>query len=203
MRGMAGMVVQLLDELSIASTDVLGYSWGGVLAQQLAHSHPDRVKRLILVATVPGLGGIPPRLRVTTAALNSGRLTSRAASQALASLIYGGDYRAVRGRPARQLPNWWQARPPSMRGYLQQLYAISSWSSLPWLRRLRPPTLIISGTDDPLAPSMNARLMSGLIPDAQLHLVPGGGHLWLLDHAIDSAAVIEEFLTTTPAPGSG
>ena len=59
---------------------------------------------------------------------------------------------------------------------------------------LRQPTLVISGHDDPLVPVFNARLLAGLIRRSRLHLVPGGGHLWLLDHPAESAQVIEEFL---------
>ena len=60
MGGLAAVVVSLLDELELGEVDVLGYSFGGGLAQELARRAPDRVRRLILCATAPGLGGIPP-----------------------------------------------------------------------------------------------------------------------------------------------
>ena len=62
MGGLAEVVRALLDELELDRVDVLGYSWGGVLAQELARRAPERVRRLVLCATGPGvLGGSPPR----------------------------------------------------------------------------------------------------------------------------------------------
>lgn len=193
MSGLAGLVVQLLDALDIASVDVLGYSWGGALAQQLAHDHPKRVRRLVVVATLPGVGGQPPKFRVAAAMLSPDRYRSPERSKELAATIYGGDYRTD-GRLPRELPGSWNARPPSVLGYGQQLFAIAGWSSVPWLGRLTQPTLIISGDDDPLVPRLNARILARLIPRSELQLVPRAGHLWLLDYAPQSAALIERFL---------
>ena len=61
MRGLARVVADLLDALGLERVDVLGYSFGGALAQELARRAPDRVRRLVLCATGPGLGGSPPR----------------------------------------------------------------------------------------------------------------------------------------------
>ena len=66
-------------------------------------------------------------------------------------------------------------------GYLGQLYAVSGWSSLPWLHTLRQPTLVLAGDDDPIIPLVNARMMAWRIPDARLHVVQGGGHLFFLE----------------------
>ena len=62
MRGLARMIEHLLDRLGYERVDVLGVSFGGMLAQQLAHQAPGRVRRLVLAATgagSPGLGGVP------------------------------------------------------------------------------------------------------------------------------------------------
>jgi poly(3-hydroxyalkanoate) depolymerase len=195
MQGLAGVVLQLLDALKIQQLDVLGYSWGGALAQQLAHEHPDRVRRLILVSTLPGVGGRPPKFRVAAAMLSPARFRSPAQSRSYASRIYGGDYRQAAGRRARELPRSWNSHPPTMLGYGQQLFALSGWSSLPWLHRIAQRTLIICGDDDPLVPRLNAHILARLIPQSELHLVPRAGHLWLLDHAPLGAALVEQFLT--------
>ena len=57
----AELVCELLDACGIERADVLGYSWGGAVAQELARRAPDRVGRLVLCATSPGLGARPPR----------------------------------------------------------------------------------------------------------------------------------------------
>ena len=194
MPGLAALVVGVLDGLGLNRVDVLGYSWGGALAQQVAKDAHRRVRRLVLVATVPGVGGVPPPLRVATTMLSPRRFSTPERSWEAAGRIYGGDYRPgspVRGSALRL----WNRQPPSALGYGQQLFAIAGWTSLPWLHQVRARTLIISGDDDPLVPTMNARLMAALIRRSTLHTVRGGGHLWLLDHAAESATVIERFLT--------
>ena len=86
-----------------------------------------------------------------------------------------------------------------MRGYLGQLYAITGWTSLPWLRRLRQPTLVLAGDDDPIVPLVNGRILAHLIPDASLHVVPGGGHLFLLGDPAAVARDVADFLATADA----
>jgi len=79
------------------------------------------------------------------------------------------------------------------RGYYYQLIASIGWTSLLLLPRLRPPTLILAGDDDPIIPQVNARIMHGLIPRSQLH-VYHGGHLELAADAERLAPVVEAFL---------
>jgi pimeloyl-ACP methyl ester carboxylesterase len=81
------------------------------------------------------------------------------------------------------------------RGYYYQLAASTGWSSLPFLRLIRQPTLILAGDDDPIIPSVNARVMARLLPDARLHLY-SGGHIALVTEARELAPVVEEFLDT-------
>ena len=87
---------------------------------------------------------------------------------------------------------------PSLRGYLGQLYAISFWTALPWLRRLRHPTLVLAGDDDPIVPALNGRILAHRIPDSRLHIVAGGGHLFLLERPADMARQVADFLHRNP-----
>ena len=67
------------------------------------------------------------------------------------------------------------------------------WTSLPWLHRLRQPTLVMAGDDDPLIPLINARLLHRLIPRSELKVFDCG-HLFLMTRPEESAAAIAEFL---------
>ena len=78
-------------------------------------------------------------------------------------------------------------------GYYLQLAAAIGWSSLPWLPFLRQPTLVMAGTDDPIVPVINGRILAKLIPDSQFVTIDDG-HLFLLTSAKQSAGVIAEFL---------
>ncbi len=79
------------------------------------------------------------------------------------------------------------------RGYFYQLISTIGWTSLPLLPRLRPPTLIMAGDDDPIIPLVNARIMHRLIRRSRLHIYHGG-HLELAADAGRLAAAVEAFL---------
>lgn len=194
MPGLARLLGELLDELGYVQVDVLGYSWGGTLAQQFAHDIPGRVRRLVLAATAPGVGGRPPSLAVMALMSSPLRYVSESYLAWTAPMIYGGETR-LGGIQEHRLMQAWLADPPSQLGYALQMYAISGWTSLPWLHEVRQPTLIISGTDDPLVPLRNARLLADRLAHATLHIVTDGGHLWMLEHADLSSAVVNEFLS--------
>ena len=79
-------------------------------------------------------------------------------------------------------------------GYYLQLMAGLGWSSLPWLRFLAQPTLVIAATDDPIVPLANARILAKLIPDARLVTIDDG-HLFLVTKPHALAKIIADFLS--------
>lgn len=193
MPGIARTIEAMLDALGYDRVDVLGVSLGGVVAQQLAHQAPRRVRRLVLAATGPGLGGAPGSPRVLLALATPRRYYQPDYYRRIAGRIYGGQARRdpdalLHGSPARFVER------PSVRGYLGQMYAIAGWTSLPWLHRLRQPTLVLAGDDDPIVPLLNGRILVRRIPDARLHVVDGGGHLFLLERPAEMAALVTGFL---------
>jgi len=193
MSGLASTMERLLDALGYHRVDVLGVSFGGVLAQQLAHQAPDRVRRLVLAATGIGLGGVPGSPRVLLRLATPRRYTQPDYYRRVAGDIYGGLARRdpdamLHGSLARF------THAPGLGGYLAQLYAIAGWTSLPWLCRLPQPTLVLAGDDDPIVPLVNGRILNRLIPDSRLHVVAGGGHLFLLEQAADVGRVVTAFV---------
>jgi hypothetical protein len=76
---------------------------------------------------------------------------------------------------------------------LYQLLAMSGWSSLPWLWSLPQPTLVLIGRDDPLIPSINGHILTGLIPNAELRIIDDG-HLFIVTRPAETAGIIEAFL---------
>jgi len=79
------------------------------------------------------------------------------------------------------------------RGYYYQLISMLGWTSLPRLPRLRPPTLILAGDDDPIIPVVNARIMHRLIRRSTLHVYQGG-HLELAADPERLASAVQAFL---------
>lgn len=193
MPAIARVVGRVVDALGYGRVDVLGVSLGGAIAQELARRSPHRVGRLVLAATMPGVGGVPGSPAVLAKMMTPRRYHDPAYFRQIAGELYGGRARTDPGRLLLDTGARFTA-PPSLTGYLHQLYALQGWSSLPWLHRLRMPTLVMAGDDDPIVPLVNGRILSWRIPNARLHVVRGGGHLFLLEEPETSADVITRFL---------
>ncbi len=158
---LARVAMQVLDAAGVESADVLGYSHGGLVAQQLAIAVPHRVRSLVLVATSCGVGGTP-------------------------GLYVRNAFEPI------ELASGWPA--PDAVAMLWQLFAVGTWSSIPFLGAITQPTLIVQGTGDRLVPPENASMLARRIPGARLSTLPGGHDLQRPDRAPLLAHLVEEFL---------
>ncbi len=188
---LAWVLGRVLSKLGIGVVDVLGLSWGGALAQQFAFQNPRRCRRLVLVATGTGLIMVPAHPRVLAKMLTPRRFSDTSYAAAIAGELYGGTVRA-HGEDVAQLFVR-QLHAGSKLGYLHQLLAGAVWTSLFGLPAVRQETLIIAGTDDPIIPVINARIMKALLPHSRVHL-HSGGHIDLVHNAAELAPVIDAFL---------
>jgi poly(3-hydroxyalkanoate) depolymerase len=187
---LARLSARLLDQLGHAEVDVLGVSWGGALAQQFAFQHRKRCRRLVLAATSPGHLMVPGRLTVLLKLATPRRYKDPEYMRQIAGDLYGGRLRGAPDVASRHLRH---VRWSSDYGYYLQLAAGFGWSSLPWLRFVTQPTLVIAGTDDPIVPVANGHILAKLIPDARLVTIDDG-HLFLITSAGESAELVSEFL---------
>lgn len=188
--GLARLSARVLDHFGYEEVNVFGVSWGGLLAQQFAHDYPGRCQKLILAATCSGIIGIPASPKVGLVMASPRRYIDPNYAALVAGTIYGGEFR---GDPILGATHAGKVKPTSRRGYYYQLAALAGFTSLHWLHRLRQPTLVMAGNDDPLIPLFNARLMAWRIPYSEFHVVEGG-HLFLLTQAKETANTIESFL---------
>jgi pimeloyl-ACP methyl ester carboxylesterase len=177
-------------ELGYGRVDVPGVSWGGVLAQQFAFQQARRCRRLVLAATSPGHLMVPGKLSALIRMTSPRRYKDADYMKRLAGTIYG---RMVRTRPELVQSRLRHIRWASDYGDCLQLAATLGWSSLPWLRFLTQPTLVMAGTDDPIVPPVNGRILAKLIADARFVSIDDG-HLFLLTSATESAKEIAAFL---------
>ncbi len=191
---LASLVGALVRRLGHERVDVLGFSWGGGLAQQFAVTQARKCRRLVLAATGTGAVMVPARPGVLGHMLTPRRHRDPAYARRIASQLYGGTMRSHPERAAQVLHA--HARSGSTRGYLYQLLAIATWTSLPALTLIRQSTLVLSGDDDPLIPTINARILARGIPRARLQMYRGG-HLALVTEAAALAPVIDAFLTAS------
>ena len=133
---------------------------------------------------------VPGRLGVLAKMANPRRYTDPDFMTKIGADLYGGRFRDDPGllhEHARKMA------PPTGRGYLWQMLAAAGWTSILWLRRLKQPTLVMMGRDDPIVPVANGRILAGLIPNARLVTIDDG-HLFLLSRIPDVVPVIADFL---------
>lgn len=190
------VLARLMSELGYERFDVLGISWGGGLAQQVAFQMPRRCRRVVLVSTGTGSLMVPGSPAVLRKMITPRRWRDPAYAMQVAAELYGGRLRDEPELAGALLHD--HARVGSRRGYVLQLLAGAGWSSLPALPFIRQRVLILAGSDDPIIPLVNAKLMACLLPRASLH-VYDDGHLGLVTQAEILGPVVSEFLNASSA----
>lgn len=183
----AHWAAELLDHEAIETTDVLGISWGGAIAQQFALQHGNLVRRLALATIGPGLPFLDARVNVLARVLDPGQFTDMMKGRVFTGLAEA-DLRVL-GRGFAE-----RVTTPSTRGYIYQLGAISGWFSTPALPLLDRPTLVIAGSDDQIVPPANSRLLADLIPGSRLEIIDNAGHLLMFSHQQQFLALLRDFL---------
>lgn len=179
---------KLLDMYGLETVDVMGVSWGGALAQQFAFQYRSRVRRLVLCATSSGMTMVPGRPASLSKMVDTRRYTDPDFMRENFARLYGDVADESAGMHIDSL------LPPDPKGYIYQLLAFAGWSSLPFIRFLRMPTLVMMGDRDSIVPLVNGQILNWALPDARLYVVEGGGHLFLVTRAAETAAVIRDFL---------
>lgn len=188
--GLAKLAARMLDYLDYGQVSAIGVSWGGALAQQFAHDYPERCKKLILAATSAGAVMVPGKPKVLWRMASPRRYIQPSYGVHIAPDIYGG---AFRRDPSLAMAHASKVRSSGKMGYYWQLFAGFGWTSIHWLHRIRQPTLVLAGDDDPIIPLVNMRLLAWRIPNAELHVLDDG-HLFLVTRAETVAPIIMKFL---------
>ncbi len=184
---MARITDVLLDRFGVEKADVVGVSWGGAMAQHFALQHPGRVNKLILIATTAGMFMVPGNPKALSKMADPRRYIDPDYMEKHFETLYGGSAAGKGGHVSR-------ITPPSKRGYFYQLLAMLGWTSAPFLPFMKKPTLIMMGDDDQIVVPANGKILSSLIPDSELVMIHGGGHLFMLSHVEETLAIIREFL---------
>ncbi|MBA4849782.1 alpha/beta fold hydrolase [Emticicia sp. BO119] len=191
---MAKDSIGLLDYLSIAQAHVIGVSMGGMIAQRIAISHAERVLCLVSIMSsgfmlnpqaVPFFKG-KPFVRLIPFFLRNFTIKSKLAFPAITIESYVATYRRLNGKTFpfnhKHLRTIFtegieQRKGQNPRARFQQFCSIAaSGSRLHELPKIKAPTLVIHGTEDPLIPPVHAKIYAPKIPKAKMQWVNGMGH---------------------------
>jgi pimeloyl-ACP methyl ester carboxylesterase len=178
---LADDVAAVLDEADVRRAIVAGMSMGGIIAQEFALRHPDRLAGLVLIATRPPAPAytLPPASSMAFELLRPPRRGETLESYFTRLWTRGtGDGFAERKPEAiRELVDQIAAQPTPRAMLVHQLRAVNGWGHAERLRRIKAPTAIVHGADDPLVDVVNGRRLAELIPGSRYVELPGTGHL--------------------------
>jgi 3-oxoadipate enol-lactonase len=171
--------VALLDHLELETAHLYGQSFGGMVAQELALSHPDRVSSLILGCTHPGVRHAVPVRRVVPKARPW---------EALYSEAFLRDHQ---DEVADDLRSGSPQAPGAARRQWEAMQGFDAFDRLP---SLRIPTLVLHGTEDRTIHPDNARILAERIPGARLELLDGAGHNYHVEQPDAADRAVLEFV---------
>jgi pimeloyl-ACP methyl ester carboxylesterase len=177
---MADDAAALIRALGHESAHVVGMSLGGMVAQCLAIKHPERVRSLNLIMTTPGelWATIPTRRGYVALSEKPGKTRDQAIERALR--MFGRIGGTRHNSPASLIAKMAGLQfdrgsyPP---GFARQYAAVvAAEGRLRRLAKLRVPTLVVHGSEDPLVRPIGGRLIAAAIPGARFELIEGMGH---------------------------
>jgi 3-oxoadipate enol-lactonase len=171
----------LLDSLDIERMHMYGQSFGGMVAQEIALGHPERMRTLILGCTHAG------RSRAI-------RGDSKVPKDEPWRAMYSPGFPDAHPEHVAEDLRVGAAQPKHPEGGRRQWEAMQDFDSYDRLPSLRIPTLVLHGTEDQAISAENGRVLAGRIPGAELVLLEGAGHLYHSEQADAADAAVLDFV---------
>jgi pimeloyl-ACP methyl ester carboxylesterase len=195
MRQLADDAAALLMALELPDAHVLGFSMGGMAAQELALSHPEMIRALVLASTYCGGTGSHRARRATMERLGAAaaRGDSEGAVQAAWEVNVSPSFSEDEEAHARFMEIG-RHRRVALAVLGAQVQAITGHDTSERLPSLRAPTLVIHGTADQMVPVENGRMIAQLIPGARLEILEGAGHLFFWEAPEHAAALVRDHI---------
>jgi pimeloyl-ACP methyl ester carboxylesterase len=195
---LAGDLIELFDRLEIVSCHLVGASMGGMIAQELAIRHPERVSSLVLANT---LGRSDEWFQATLNAFEILRLQSATTAAFFDTVMpWWVSYRFMADKRADWL-KWLLTQNPhgqQLDGFRRQLTAVRRHDTLGRLEQIQCPVLILVGEDDTVMPPRYGVELKERILQAQLVTLPGVGHAAPIEDPHRFNAQLRTFLATLP-----
>ena len=189
--GMAEDAVAVLDAAGIDRAHVIGTSLGGMIAQQLAAEHPDRVDRVVLLSTTPGGAGAYPIPQHTLDLI--AKAPTLPPEEALRMFVENALGHDPDPGVTERIMTLRLANPQDPAGWAAQAAAGTTFDGSDLTSRIGVPTLVLHGSEDAVIDHRNAQLLIGRILRAEGRVRPGG-HLFFWEHPHEIADEIIRFL---------
>ena len=195
-QGMAGDTVALMDALGIGRAHVVGASMGGMIAQELAINYPERIDRLVIACSRTHAGELRKRIAVAQRALWEADVPRDA--MAAIQQPWGStsailqDERMPMERLALAAKDLY---PVQKHAYLRQLDATMAFDTRDRLAKIKAETLVLVGAEDILTPPFESAEIARGVPNAQMRILPRGGHGFSGEYPNEFNQAVADFLS--------
>ncbi|MBN1375402.1 MAG: alpha/beta hydrolase [Dehalococcoidia bacterium] len=190
--GMADDVCAVMDAISLKRSSLFGVSMGGMIAQEFAINHADRLNNLVLGCTTPGgPNSIPPMpvgARVLFDFDYMKNMTPEQRSSEVFRLFCSEDFIQENPDALKKYHEATIKYPTPLFIFARQAEAVSKFDTWDRLEKIKSPTMIISGTFDHIVPFKNSELLKHLIPHSELTLLQDKRHGFFIE-AMDSTRI--------------
>lgn len=186
--------IAALDAAGVIQTHVVGFSMGGMIAQELAIEHGARLDRLVLLSTHEGGAAVVQPSEETLKAMGGRGRDARLAVRRRVSAIAAPGWADAHPELVEQIVDLALTEPMPMHAFLSQAQAVLQSDRSQRVPSIQHPTLVVHGALDPLVPAENGRRLARAIPGARLRELPGVGHLPMWEAPDALAEVLEDFL---------
>lgn len=200
---MAEDTAALMDHLAIQKAHVLGFSMGGLIAQELALAHPDRVDRMILVGSAARYDGYSRSLIAGLRDIRRSNLSQEQFTRLMATFLYSASLFENGPRYEQAIRN--ALSDPYVQldhAFIRQCDAALAFDSRDRLANLKQPVLVLHGSEDTMVRGAAAEELGKLLPNATVRVL-SGGHAGIVEFAAEYNAAILEFLGAGPKPPPG
>jgi 3-oxoadipate enol-lactonase len=188
---MAADCLAVLDAAGVDKAHVVGISMGGLMAQEIALTHPERLRSLCLTATHPGIAHAVIDPEAMAMLLKRGEMTPAEAAEASVPFNYAP------GTSRERIEEDWAVRFPlaaTNEGYLAQATGTSQWDGYDRIPSITTPTLVLHGELDRLVPPANGKTLAQRIPGAELAMVPDANHVLMTDQPEQVTKILLDWL---------
>jgi pimeloyl-ACP methyl ester carboxylesterase len=192
---MARQMIAFVAALGLQQVDLVGFSIGGFVAQEIALAHSDRVRKLVLCSTSPGGPNAFPMPERGVDAFSRFPTLEREAGLRLMVENSLGDH-AVRERPqlVDEVYAYRLERAPSVAAWQAQLGASRGHDAYERIAAISAPTLVIHALADTVIDARNGELLAERIPGARIERVPDRGHLVMWQEGERLMPIVRDFL---------
>ena len=192
---MADDLAALLDALDIARAHLFGVSMGGMIAQEFALRHRERLRGLVLGCTnVGGSEMVAASPEVVGLLLPQKGMTPHDAVQHTFLAMLTPEYMAAQPEFLEAMTSRMLAHPTPRFVFARQMEAIGRYSTYARLPAVDAPTLVITGDRDRLVPPQNSRLIAERIAHATLAVIPNVAHNFFWENQPETVRLVTEFL---------